>query len=403
MFAWIRRVISGAGNQDAAAPGAGARSAPTTVGASGGRRRDDAAALSAAVTAISHEIRTPLTTILGVLRVLSGSTIEPHHARLVETAERAGRRLQAWVDNMADYVAPEAEAEGGAAERRPSVLADAIYDAVESSAIDGTPASLAVEVDPAVAQTRVGDPRRLRQVLFTMVDSVLTSVDQGTFRLVARVRDGDQLVVTVRDPGAAWREERRALALQLLGAEEPPDVATLRDGGFALGLAAAQRAARWMGGDLTARPEGRGGLTLELSVIAPAAPLSDPNATASLKILVAEDNAVNRKLIQVMLQGLGHAPVIVAGGEEAVRAVDTQDFDLVFMDLHMPDMDGFAAAEAIRARTDHRADVPIVALTADVGQDVRDRALAGPMAAFVTKPVELDELSSVIAQVTSAA
>ncbi len=401
MFAWLHRVIGGSEPEEGAAADASVRPAPTTVGATGGRRREDAAALSAAVTAISHEIRTPLTTILGVLRVLRDSDIEPHHVRLVETAERAGRRLQAWVDNMADYVAPEAEAEDGAAERRPVVLAEAIYDAVESSASDGDRVAVSMEVDPAVAETRVGDARRLRQAVFTMVDSVLTSVDHGAFRVVARVRDGDRLVVTVRDPDAPWRPDRRALALQLLGAEQPPDVATLRDGGFALGLVAAQRAARWMGGDLTARPEGGDGLTLELTVTAPPAALSSADAQAGLRILVAEDNPVNRKLIQVMLEGLGHAPVIVSGGEEAVRALDAEDFDLVLMDLHMPDMDGFAAAEAIRARTDHRAYVPIVALTADVGQDVRDRALAGPMAAFVTKPVELDELSAVIVQVTA--
>lgn len=402
MFARVRRLAENAlkrgSDADASAPDAAPPQSRRDA-------RDDAEALAAAVTAISHEIRTPLTTMLGVLRVLGGSNIEPHHARLVETAARAGRQLQAWVDNMADYVAPEslAQRHGGPAERRVADLAEALYAAAESVGVAGRRATVRLEIDAAVSTPRISDARRLRQAVFTMADAVLSAVDHGDFRLIARIRDGDTLVVTLRDAEAVWRPDRRALALDLLGAEEIPDVETLRNGGFALGLAAAQRAARWMGGDLTARPEGGHGLTLELTVAAPVAGALRAGAGAGgRRILVAEDNAVNQRLIQVLLEGLGHAPVIVSGGEEAVRAVDDADFDLILMDLHMPDMDGFAAAEAIRARTDHRAHTPIIALTADVGQDVRDRALAGPMAAFVTKPIELEELAAVIDQVIAA-
>jgi two-component system, sensor histidine kinase and response regulator len=121
----------------------------------------------------------------------------------------------------------------------------------------------------------------------------------------------------------------------------------------------------------------------------------------SLSVLVAEDNPVNQRLVQAILKHRGHAPVLAASGPEALAALDEGTFDLVLMDLHMPEMDGLATAAAIRAREAVTgAHLPILALTASAGAGDEQRCLAAGMDGFITKPIRAEEL---IARIESAA
>lgn len=362
---------------------------------------DDAGAvLASALTAVSHEIRTPLTTIQGVLGVLNESPLEPHQKRLVETAVRAGGQLQAWIDNMADYAAPEE----AAVERAMQTinLAQEIRAAADLVTLE-TPEgaiSLQVDVDPDLSTLRLGDARRARRAVFNLIDGVAKSVVDGAVRVRARLRESDQVVISVRDARGRWDPERRELALRVL-AEGRTEGADRRDGGAALAFVAARRLARWMDGDVTARPQ-EDDLILELVFAAPIAeagaggdgPGSSGGVTP-LRVLVAEDNMINQKLIQVLLESLQCHARIVSSGAEAVSVAQEETFDIVFMDLHMPAMDGFTTAEALRARG---VTAPIVALTADVSHDTQSRAMDAGMAAFVKKPIDTDELSAVIAR-----
>jgi hypothetical protein len=131
---------------------------------------------------------------------------------------------------------------------------------------------------------------------------------------------------------------------------------------------------------------------------APAEADTASDGGAGLRILVAEDHPANQALIRLLLSKMGHAPVIAENGLTALEAFDSDHFDLVLMDLHMPVMDGFEAARAIRSRHDRRASVPIIALTADVRDGVREEALSAGMNAYLTKPLNVRELAAEIAR-----
>jgi hypothetical protein len=178
-----------------------------------------------------------------------------------------------------------------------------------------------------------------------------------------------------------------------------------RFGGTGLGLEISRSLARLMDGDVTVSSQvGQGStftFSLPLTVLPETVeePLHKPSAPRrqgrSLRVLVAEDNEVNRMVMEAILGGMGHAVEFAENGEQAFALATEQDWDIVLMDLHMPVMDGLQATQAIRSHVDaRRANVPIVALTADVFAETRERCLAAGIQGFLTKPVDTAELAA---------
>ena len=176
-----------------------------------------------------------------------------------------------------------------------------------------------------------------------------------------------------------------------------------RFGGTGLGLEISRNLARRMGGDIVAHSvPGQGSefvATLRLAVSGPptdqaadAVTVRREPGTPGLHVLVAEDNAINRKYMQALLLNMGHTVRFAEHGGQAVHAVQEQLPDIVLMDLHMPDVDGLQATEAIRRLPKPYCDLPIIALTADVVDESRERVLAGGMDGFLPKPVNLHAL-----------
>jgi two-component system, sensor histidine kinase len=176
-----------------------------------------------------------------------------------------------------------------------------------------------------------------------------------------------------------------------------------RYGGTGLGLEISRSLAHLMGGDIEVHSTPGQGSRFELCLplqAAAASPAGDaalpavpPSAIRSLRLLVAEDNEVNREVLAAMIVHLGHVPHFANDGRAALQAVQADDFDLVLMDLHMPELDGLAATRAIRALAGPKSRVPIIALTADAFAETRARCFDAGMNGFLSKPVALDALA----------
>ncbi len=280
---------------------------------------------------------------------------------------------------------------------------------------------LCAQVDPAVPPALVGDAGRLRQVLLNLVSNALKFTERGKVELVVTLAEegegGVLLRVAVRDTGNGIAAQTQAALFEPFTQADAST--TRRYGGTGLGLAIARRLVELMGGQIGVQSaEGQGStfsLTLRLArdeaagdAQASRSALGPPSHTAGSavggrrgRILVAEDNAINRLVAVGLLQNLGYAVQTVEDGRQAVEAVGREDYDLVLMDLHMPELDGFAATAAIREREGAGRRLPIVAVTADALEGDREKSRAAGMDDHLAKPLTPERLAEVLERWTA--
>jgi CheY-like chemotaxis protein len=271
--------------------------------------------------------------------------------------------------------------------------------------------ALTCEIAPAVPDVVVGDPKRMRQAIEKLVDNAIKFTAAGgvAVRIDAETT-ADQILLhcCVTDTGIGIPPEKRETIFEPF--VQGDGSASRRYGGTGLGLAIASDVVRLMGGNIWVESEvGRGSafhFTARMSkgpssAASARAPEPTPlgSGPACLRVLLAEDNAVNRKVAVRLLENRGHTVVAVEDGAQALRVLDGERFDVVLMDVQMPEMNGFEATAAIRARERvHGGHLPVVALTAHAMKGDRERCLEAGMDAYVTKPVNADELAATLAR-----
>lgn len=389
------------GRAEGAAEGADASSAVDAGATPAGDVAPSHVADARFLAVMSHEFRTPLTTVLGMVQMLETTPLDSEQRRALETAERSGRRLLSLIENILQYAALEA----GRVRLEPAAFdvqdeIEAAADLMRLSAVEKG-LRLKVDVDDALAAPRLGDGRWLRRAVANLLDNAVKFTSEGEVRLSARALEGEDVVITVSDTGIGV-DETDAFAVfdaDLTGTE------TRRYGGAGLGVAMARRIIELMGGTLEARNAETRGAVFEARLALARAPQTETAAApveegprASRRVLVAEDNATNQRLIKMIIEKLGHEVEVVENGALAVQAVEKGVYDIVVMDLHMPVMDGLTATRAIRALNDARADIPVIALTADVRPEVEARALEAGMNAFLEKPINVAKLAVALAR-----
>jgi CheY-like chemotaxis protein len=262
-------------------------------------------------------------------------------------------------------------------------------------------------VDPAVPAWLEGDPTRLRQVMLNLLSNAIKFTDSGDIELVARVVGSapQRLRISVKDTGIGIPADKRGRLFQPFS--QIDSSTRRRFGGSGLGLAICRRLVALMGGQMGAESEEGSGseFWFELPLVTALAPAAlDPDDAAShyygppRRILLAEDNATIQILVSSVLETAGHQVEIVVNGEEAVDAASSGAFDIILMDINMPIMDGFVAAQRIRASQTPGRHVPIIALTANVANGSAERCRAAGMDEFVAKPINIDQLLQTIAQ-----
>lgn len=351
---------------------------------------------------MSHEIRTPFQGVLGMLSLLRDTPLSPRQIDLLRTATDSADHLLRVLNDILDLSQLEsghmALAQGPVDLRRLLRETEAL---MQPQAMQKD-LRLNVQCSPAVPPWVVADETRLKQIIFNLLSNAIKYSEHGDVLLdLKTLGDGaDRLHLTVTDHGPGIDEATQARLFQPQHGSGA--VRAHGAGGAGLGLEISHGLARLMGGELSVcSTVGQGSsfvLTLPLQAAQAPPPSSLPrpgSAGRALRILVAEDHPVNRQFLGALLEGMGHSAVFAGNGREAVALAAAQRFDLVLMDLHMPEMDGVQATTAIRALADRgAATVPIIALTADGFAPTRERCLLAGMNDFLVKPVAAQELAA---------
>jgi signal transduction histidine kinase len=354
---------------------------------------------------MSHEIRTPMNGVLGVLHLLKSEPLSDDGRRLLDEAVGCGHMLAELLNDVIDF----SKIEAGRLELSPEPVDPA---AVLRSVTDllrpqATAAGLWLRID---ADDDLGwralDPVRLRQVLFNLVGNAVKFTRTGgvDVRLGACWRgEAPALRFEVTDTGVGISDEAQASLFQRF--HQADGSTTRRFGGSGLGLAISQRLAELLGGEITVRSLPGVGSVFTVEITAPPAPAPKVEASAGsdllsgLRVLVVEDNPTNRLIAGRLLEHLGAEVETADDGRMGVDAVARGSFDLIFMDIQMPVMDGVEATRLIRAMPLPASATPILAMTANALQHQTEAYLAAGMNGVVSKPLSPGVLIGRIAAV----
>jgi signal transduction histidine kinase/NO-binding membrane sensor protein with MHYT domain len=360
------------------------------------------------VANISHEIRTPLNGILGLAQVMERDARDSQAIDRLGMIRDCGASLMGILNDLLDI----ARIESGKmeVERRPFDLVETVEAScgafVSMAAQKGV--AFAIELDPALAGLRRGDPVRLRQILANLASNAVKFTETGAIR-VSAVPCPTGVAFAVEDSGVGIPAERLPDLFNRFAQLDAS--ATRRHSGTGLGLALCRELAELMGGRIWAESTPGVGSTFRFEL--PLEPALEAEADAdvpapepaeaqprAIRVLAAEDNPTNRYLLQALFDRTGVELTVVENGQAAVEALAADAFDLVLMDVQMPVLDGVAATRAIRAGG---ARVPIIALSANVMEFQKAEYLDAGMNAIVPKPIEARTLLAAMDQCLSDA
>ncbi len=370
---------------------------------------------------MSHELRTPMTGVLGMLELALDGELNAEQRDYVATAHSSGRSLLRILNDILDMT--KISAGKLDFEEQPFDLRECVNGAITilipEARCKGLELVLAVDDD--VAPIVVGDQVRLRQVLTNLVGNAVKFTDEGSIRVRvaagAAVPDGRrEFTFTVSDTGIGIPADKQHLLFTAFSQVDGSH--TRRHGGTGLGLAISRELVERMGGTMVFTSRAGKGSTFSFSVrlgIPGAAPASDDGREAAgsvagpavteqkPRLLVAEDDAVTRKMLGLLLQRSGFDTDFAIDGRQAVETWERDAYDLVLMDIQMPRMDGFTATRVIRERQREKGGhTPIIAMTAHALKEDEERCLDAGMDAYISKPINFNRCIELIREVLEA-
>ncbi len=370
---------------------------------------------------MSHEIRTPMNSVIGFTHLLGETNLTEEQAQHVQAIENGGGTLLALINDILDL----SKIESGKLEieRTPVDLRRLAREMGELCGVRLREKGVSFRMDlaPGLPLSVMADAVRLRQVLFNLLGNAAKFTSRGEVCLAISAESdqaGGELLLrfAVSDTGIGLSDEQRKRLFQPF--VQADSSTTRKYGGTGLGLAISRKLVEAMGGDFTVESQPGKGSTFSFTIRVgqveaahltdtrtPFAPLPVAASGRVLRILAADDNSVNRRLLDLMLKRLGHAAEFAEDGRDALNRLERNEpYDLVFMDVQMPEIDGFDVTRALRSheRAAGRKPVRVVALTANSMIGDRERCLAAGMDDYLSKPIRFDDLGSTIARAVAA-
>ncbi|RNC68701.1 MAG: response regulator [Desulfuromonadales bacterium] len=364
---------------------------------------------------MSHEIRTPINGIFGAVELLEMTSLTEKQREYLKILQMSGGNLLAIIDDILDF--SKIEAGKVSIIHEPFILAEVIDEVLRVNMPRLLAKGLRFErlQEEPLPNLLIGDPLRLKQVLSNLLSNAIKFTDNGIVSLKVTSEPAEEgqalLHFVLSDTGIGLDPSMAQYVFEPFTQADPS--ITRKFGGTGLGLAICKQLLEMMGGRiwLESEPE-RGavfhftihfGLKKEEGHIEQRELLltnKKPPVGSGLKILVAEDDPVSRELLKVMLSNAGHAPATVENGLQALSLVEREHFDVILMDISMPEMDGLSATQAIRQlpEENQNRNIPIVALTAHAMWEDKERFLAGGMTDVVSKPIDFKALREIIRQ-----
>ncbi len=373
---------------------------------------EEAAEAKAAFMAnMSHELRTPMNAVIGFTSLLLDEHLAPDQKDCIEGIRDGGQALLGLINDILDF--SRADKEKVVLEHQPFSLKHCIessFDMVASSA-NQKGLNLSYTISYGTPDTLIGDPGRLMQILVNLLGNSVKFTDEGEVSVFvsSQVDEGykRKIYFAVRDTGIGIQPDKMEKIFEPFTQVER--VISRKRDGVGLGLAISKKLVELMGGNIWVQSVPGLGSTFQFTIQAEAVygrhldlgEVNKDNAFESLagqkplSILVAEDNPSNQRVLVEMLKRMGYRPDAVADGKEVLQALELRPYDLIFMDVRMPEMDGITATKEIRKRLPDRGP-KIVAITAYALEGDREMCLEAGMDDYVSKPVQRRDLQDML-------